>query len=77
MSLLKPYGFLPICDVRSGSTNEQRGLPSRPYVTVTQGVQKVATYGVLRVGAGTYSEAMEISKPMLIESAGGLVEIGR
>jgi hypothetical protein len=71
------YDFLPICDVRTGSTNEQRGLPSMPFTTVTNGVQKVASYGVLRIGAGTYTEAMEISKPMLIESAGGLVTIGQ
>lgn len=69
--------FLPVCDVRTGSTTAQRGLPSKPYVTVAQGVQKVASHGVLRIGPGTYPETLEISKPMIIESAGGVATIGR
>ncbi len=87
MSLLKPSfvngtevghrDFLPVCDVRVSNPGLQKGLPSRPYVTISQGAQKVATYGVLRVGPGAYAETLEVTKPMLIESAGGMVTIGR
>lgn len=71
------FDFLPVCDVRATHVGEQKGLPSKPYTTVTRGTQKVGEYGVLRVAAGTYSETLEISKPMLVESAGGMVTIGR
>lgn len=87
MSLVRPsylvgtnsffYDFLPVCDVRTSSTNPPLGLISKPHTNVVRGVQKVATYGVLRVGAGTYSETMTITKPIIIESAGGLVTIGQ
>lgn len=53
------------------------GRQFNPYRSIPKAVDGVAAYGVLRIGAGTYSGAMTISKPMVIETYNGPVTIGQ
>lgn len=74
-----PTLFLPIAYVQQGySGARQEGLRTRPMSTLQAGVNRVASYGVLRLYAGAVHTAgsITISKPMVIESFGGPVTIG-
>ncbi len=53
------------------------GRQFNPYRSIPKAVDGVASHGVLRIGAGTYSGAITISKPMVIETYNGPATIGQ
>lgn len=58
-------------------TAVRNGTIFRPQSTVTTGVNQVANGGTVSIVAGTYSDRITISKPMILRAPAGTVVIGR
>lgn len=75
---LRVYGFLIDFNnvyVDQTYTSYEHGTPNRPYNTLLEGVNAVASGGTLHVAPGTYGEMASFSKPMRIAADGGTVRL--
>jgi hypothetical protein len=55
----------------------EEGSYDRPFNTFAEGVTEVYAGGVLHIKTGSSSETQRVSKPMRIESSGGMAHIGQ
>ena len=64
---------------RSNVSPPFTGYSTDPFVTVADGIAKADPAGgdIVLIRAGTYSEAMAISKPLTLRASNGMVTIGQ